>query len=59
MLGDRPHSNKVVLLLIVGFFIIVFFFFLLLLIIIISTFTRIIQIIASRSQGLRCWHWRC
>jgi hypothetical protein len=58
MLGDRPHSNKVVLLLIVGFFIIVFFFFFFL-IIIISTFTRIIQIIASRSQGLRCWHWRC
>jgi hypothetical protein len=51
MLSDRPYPNEVVLLLIVGFLIVVllFFFFF----IILSTITRIIRIITSRSRGLR------
>jgi hypothetical protein len=50
MLSDRPYPNKVVLLLIVGFFVVIFLFFII--IIILSTITRIIWILASRSRGL-------
>jgi hypothetical protein len=55
MLCDRPHSNKVVLLFIVGIFIVVFFFFFCI-IIIVSTITRIIRVITSRSRDLSYWH---